>query len=283
MRVLTFDIEEWFHILDNTSTRTETEWARYEARIQKNCERILGILSDTGVRATFFCLGWIAERYPVVVRAIAERGYELASHSYRHQLAYEQTRQEFSQDLERSKKAIEDATGVEVRAYRAPGFSVRPDNAWVFDCLVEQGITVDCSIFPADRAHGGFSEFGTARPAWIATRNGRLKEFPINTHTVFGKKFVFSGGGYFRLFPYSVLRAWTRRSPYFMGYFHPRDFDPEQPVIRELNTIRRFKSYYGLASAEEKLRRLIEDFEFTDLEGADASVDWGRAPVVSLY
>ena len=283
MRVLTFDIEEWFHILDNDSTRSEDEWTRYEIRIHENCERILRILADTNTKATFFCLGWIAEHHPEVVRLIADNGYELATHSHRHQLVYQQTPVDFRQDLERSKKVIEDITGREVRAYRAPGFSVRSDNAWIFNCLVEHGITIDCSVFPTHRAHGGFPNFGVTKPTWIETNSGHLKEFPINTHVVCGKNLIFSGGGYFRLLPYSILRAWTRQSSYLMSYFHPRDFDARQPMIKELSAVRRFKSYYGLGSSEKKLRQLIRDFEFTDLAGADSMVDWIEAPVVSPY
>ena len=282
MRVLTFDIEEWFHILDNDSTRSEVQWAKYETRIHENCERLLGMLSDKGTRATFFCLGWIVEKFPEVIRKIADKGYEIGTHSYRHQLAYQQSPEEFRQDLARSIKTIEDLLGKKVRAYRAPGFSVGSKNAWVFDCLLELGITIDCSVFPAERAHGGFPDFGTARPSWIETRSGRLKEFPINTRDLLGKQFVFSGGGYFRLFPYLLLRSWIAHAPYVMTYFHPRDFDPNQPIIKDLSAVRRFKANYGLVSAEGKLRRLLDDFSFTDLAGAEELVDWDSAPCLTL-
>ena len=282
VRILTFDIEEWFHILDNDSTRGETEWGRYESRIQGNCERVLELLEQTDTRATFFCLGWIAEKHPHVVRAIADRGYEIASHSYSHQLAYEMTPVSFKADLDRSVKTLADVGGKKIRAYRAPGFSVKAENTWVFDCLLESGILIDCSIFPAGRAHGGFASFGSAQPAWVRWRGGRLKEFPINTRSVLGNDVVFSGGGYFRLFPYTLIRAWTRDTPYLMTYFHPRDFDADQPLITELSAYRRFKAYYGLRQAEGKLRSLLQDFTFTDLSHAEDTVNWHEAPVIDL-
>ena len=282
MRILTFDIEEWFHILDNDSTRGEAQWSQYESRIQRNCDRIIEILEQTNTPATFFCLGWIAERHPQIIRTISDCGYEVASHSYAHQLAYEMTPDTFRADLDRSLKTLADITGKAVRAYRAPGFSFKQQNTWVFDCLLEAGVTVDCSIFPAERAHGGFASFGSARPAWIRWHGGQLKEFPINTRSVLGQDIVFSGGGYFRLFPYSLIRAWTRDATYMMTYFHPRDFDAGQPMIPELSAARRFKSYYGLEQAEGKLRSLLDDFEFTDLAGAEAAVDWDEAPVIAL-
>ncbi len=277
MNILTFDIEDWFHILDNASTRDVGDWANYSSRFEPVVDRLLAILEERKLKATFFCLGWMAERHPHVIRQIHGLGHEIGTHSYAHQLVYEQTHGQFTDDFKRSLAALEEATGEKVRAYRAPGFSLTRENRWVFDKLVEHGIEVDCSVFPAGRAHGGFADFGADGPALVETSNGQIKEFPINVWEAFGLKLVFSGGGYFRLLPYSTIRALTRRSPYLMTYFHPRDFDPGQPLIPGLNAIRRFKSYYGLGSAEGKLKRLLDDFEFIDLRTAVSQVDWSKA------
>ena len=282
MRVLTFDLEEWYHILEYPGARSEEQWTGFESRIAGNCDRILGILADLEVRATFFCLGWVAERHPGVLQRIAAEGYEIGSHSHHHQLAYELTPAEFARDLDRSVKCIEDIIQRKVRSFRAPGFSLKRQNTWVFDSLLAQGIDVDCSVFPAARAHGSFPDFGAAVPARVRCEGGEIKELPMSTRRVLGREIVFSGGGYFRLVPYSLLHKWTELSPYLMTYFHPRDFDPDQPVLRGLSPIRRFKSYYGLGTAESKLSRLLGEFEFTDLQGAVARIDWGAATVIDV-
>jgi len=282
MNILSFDIEEWYHILDNDITKTETEWLCYERRLDDNIERIFKLLDVGGQKATFFCLGWIVREYPNVIRRIQEYGHEIATHSDRHQLAYEQSRDDFSEDLKRSIGSIQDITGLKVRAYRSPGFSLKEENKWVFEILAENGIEIDCSIFPAKRAHGGFASFGHAQPAWVEMGGIRLKEFPINVYAIAGQSIIFSGGGYFRLFPYSVITHMMRRSDYVMTYFHPRDFDKDQPVIEELSMLRKFKSYYGLGTAFRKLERLIRDFQFIDLDSADKLVDWDNVHVIKL-
>jgi polysaccharide deacetylase family protein (PEP-CTERM system associated) len=282
MNILTIDIEDWFHILDNDSTRSIDSWSNYQERIHQNADRILGLLEAKKQRATFFCLGWIAEKYPGVIRRIHEAGHEIGSHSFAHQLAYEQTPQAYRSDFLRAIRILQDITGKPIRAYRAPGFSLKDQNKWVFDILLEEGIEIDCSIFPAPRAHGGFDDFGAAEPVWIDRNGASLKEFPINIVTVLGQSVVFSGGGYFRLLPYGMLKRLMDRSPYVMTYFHPRDFDPEQPLIPELTLYRKFKSYYGLRSAYRKLERLLEEYPFMDLATADSQTDWTQARHVRL-
>ncbi len=274
MNILTFDIEEWFHILDNASTKTEREWSNFEPRIHRNMETIYGILEETKVDATFFVVGWMAERFPEVIREIADRGYEIGSHTHLHQLVYEQDRPTFYKDVEKSIKTIEDCTGKKVTSFRAPGFSIMERNKWAFEVLYELGIRVDSSVFPASRAHGGLPAYETATPSLLEYNGAVLKEFPINTRSVLGKSVIFSGGGYFRLLPYTFIKNSTKKSDYVMTYFHPRDFDYEQPVIEGLSTSRRFKSYVGLKACESKLRKWINDFDFIDLNQAIAQVDW---------
>ena len=212
MKILTFDIEDWFHILDNRSTLNILDWERYEPRIDRNIGRILDILSKTQTKATFFCLGWMGEKHPHILKKIATSGHEIGSHGYSHQLVYNQTREEFSLDLHRSLQTIKNLTGKDLRYYRAPGFSIKRENKWAFEVLIEHGIEVDCSIFPTRRAHGGFASYSHPRPTIIETDAGTIKECPISVGRLFGHDFVFSGGGYFRLFPYSLLKRWIKNS-----------------------------------------------------------------------
>lgn len=277
MNILTFDIEEWFHILDEDSTKTEKEWSGYESRIHQNTDRIFELLERKKQKATFFFLGWIARKYPEIVKKANALGFELGSHSNMHQLVYEQSAAAFKDDVEVSVKTIEDLTGKKVRHYRAPGFSIREENKWAFEILLEHGIETDSSIFPAKRAHGGFENFGAAEPALLHIGGASLKEFPINFYRFAGMKIIFSGGGYFRAMPYSFIRKAMQKSAYVMTYFHPRDFDPHQPMLKNLPLTRKFKSYCGLKGALTKLEKLLDDFQFTDLQEAEKNVDWETA------
>ena len=282
MNILTFDVEDWFHVLDNPETKDEKQWIQLESRIHQNMDKILDLLEKHDQKATFFTIGWIARKYPEILKKIDSLGHEIASHSDMHQLAYEFNREEFRQDLERSVKSIEDVVGEKVRAYRAPGFSLMQENKWVFEELIKNGIEIDCSVFPARRAHGGFEEFGYAEPAYIDVDGSKIKEFPINLYPVLGKNIIFSGGGYFRLIPYPLMKHFMNKSNYVMTYLHPRDFDAEQPMIEGLSAFRKFKSYVGLKSSSSKLDRLIKDHSFVDLKKADESIDWSSVKVINL-
>jgi len=282
MNILTFDIEEWFHILDNDSTKTEKEWSNFEYRLEANMDKIFELLETRKQKATFFCLGWVAREFPQVLKKIEQQGFEIATHSDRHQLAYEQSRKEFRLDLERSIQSIEEVIGKKVKTYRAPGFSITIENKWVFEELAEQGIEIDCSVFPAKRAHGGLESYGHAQPSFINYKGVQLKEFPINLFKVANNNLIFSGGGYFRLYPYWVIKNMMKRSDYVMTYFHPRDFDPEQPIIKDLSFFRKFKSYVGLSSSIKKLERLITDFEFVDIAAADRATKWETVKQINL-
>lgn len=282
MNILTFDIEEWFHLLDNDSTKTENEWGKFEVRIHENMDRIFSILEDKNVSASFFVMGWMAEKFPEVIREIGDRGYEIGSHTHLHQLVFDQSPQEFKSDVERSIKTLEDVSGQKVKFFRAPGFSITENNLWAFEILHELGIEIDCSVFPAGRAHGGLKSYGTAEPSVLKYNGIQLKELPINTHSIFGKQVIYSGGGYFRLLPYSLIKRWSQNDPYIMSYIHPRDLDPGQPMIGELSFPRKFKSYVGLKKAENKLKNWITDFEFVDIKTADSMINWDNVKKINL-
>ena len=282
MNILSFDIEEWFHILDNLSTKFEDNWLKYDVRIHNNMSRIFSLLEKNNLNATFFVVGWIAEKYPEVIREIDRRGYQIGSHTHMHQLMYEQSKAEVNIDLYRSINTIQSITGKKVTCFRAPGFSLTQKNKWVFEILAENGITHDSSVFPAGRAHGGFPEFKSDLPSLVNIDGYFLKELPINTTKIFNKPIIFSGGGYFRIMPYFLIKNWTKKSEYVMTYFHPRDFDIDQPMINELSALRKFKSYVGINGCLNKLDQWLNDFEFIDLKTANNLIDWSKAAVIKI-
>lgn len=282
MNILTFDVEEWFHLLDCDDTRNEAQWNTYEVRIYQNVERILQLLQDTDTKATFFIIGWIAKTYPDLVKRIAQ-DYEIGCHTMNHQLVWQQSPAEFRDDVESGVKLLEDITGKPVRMFRAPGFSIRKSEAWAIEVLYEMGITHDSSVFPAHHVHGGMPEYGSHFPSIIEHGGVQIKEFPIRPKTILGKPFVFSGGGYFRLFPYFLIKKWSQEmSDYVLSYIHPRDLDGEQPMIESLPLKRKFKSYVGLKHAEQKLYKWLTEFQFIDISTADKKIEWDRVPIVHI-
>ena len=282
MNILSFDIEEWFHILDHDGTEKPKDWENFPRRLDHNVKTILDILDSKDLKASFFVLGWVGKEFPNIVKEIHKRGHEIGTHSNTHQLVYRQTPEEFNQDLKESINILTNITGEKVIYYRAPGFSIKKEQIWAFEILKENGIEIDCSIFPALRAHGGFNEFGYSEPVRIKLTSGELKAFPMNLHKILNSKFVFSGGGYFRVTPYWLLKYFSNQTDYLMTYFHPRDFDPDQPRLPGLGLIKEYKSYVGLKSSKIKLIKLLEDFKFTSLLEADKSIDWTRTNIVSL-
>jgi polysaccharide deacetylase family protein (PEP-CTERM system associated) len=281
MRILTFDIEDWFHVLDNPATDSPAVWPRLESRVADNTNRILDELAWRGVRATFFCVGWVAEHHPGIVRRIAAEGHEIGTHSYAHLPVRETQRRRFEADLTRSLRLLEDVTGHPVTCYRAPGFTLSLRDTWAFDVLVANGIAVDCSICPSRRAHGGV-DASLRGPATIVSPAGRLRELPVGGERALGMDFLCSSAGYFRLCPYGLVRQQLLQRPYVMSYFHPRDFDAGQPVVEDLSLLRRFKARVGLRWSFTKFRQLLDDFAFVSVGEALQRIDWTTAPLVTL-
>ena len=282
MKILSFDIEDWFHVLDNPETSSPADWEKMPSRLVAGVDRILCLLSDTKQPATFFCLGWVAEKYPRVIKKIVESGHHLATHSHTHQLAYSQSKSQFEEDLWRSIDTLQQVSGKKIDTYRAPGFSITSNNLWAFEILHKLGIENDCSVFPASRAHGGIPEYSLACPSLIEYENATLKSLPINTSKILGKNIVYSGGGYFRLLPLWYLKRRFTNDNYIMTYFHPRDFDPHQPMVPGLGVIRKFKSYVGLSRAYSKLEFLLKDHQFVNVDMAVRAVNWDSVDKVVL-
>ena len=272
MRFITFDIEDWFHILDHPETANPSSWDKFESRIDHGVGLILDLMDKHDLKGTFFCLGWIAEKHPHIIKRIDDAGHHIGTHSYHHQLAYQQTENEYREDLSDSIKILSDLTGKTVDAYRAPGFSIKESNLWAFDVMAEEGIKYDSSVFPANRAHGGLPQFTTDQPCMVITKKGyEIIELPMNTASLLGQKFVFSGGGYFRLLPEWYLKKLCKSQEYVMTYFHPRDFDADQPMIPGLSNLRKFKSYTGIKNTSNKLSSIIEKNTFNGLKTTDLS------------
>ena len=282
MRILTFDLEEWFHILAHNATAFPHQWDNFESRIQRNTDILLEVLNSHNQHTTFFCLGWIAKKYPEIIRQIKSRGHEIACHGMNHQLVYQQTPKEFKQDLQDSLKLLEDVSGNKIETYRAAGFSITSQTKWAFEVLAECGIKIDCSIFPEARNHGGYKDFPVSKPCIIQTNGVAIKEFPLNPFRFGAMKIVFSGGGYFRMLPYSLVKTMMNKSDYVMTYFHLRDFDSEQPMIASLPAHRKFMSYIGLKNALSKFERLLDGFSFNTVAEAQEKVDWNSVSKVQL-
>jgi len=278
MNILTFDIEDWYCHDDYSR---DFNWDKHEVRIYEGVDKILIELERHNRKATFFCLGWIAEKHPAVIRKISEAKHHIGCHSYQHDLATRFAKKEFKDDTEKAKKLIEDVIGKEVNAYRVPSFSVTKSNLFVFEVIKELGFKYDCSVFPAHHEFGGMPEF-PAVPFRIEICGEYIKEFPINLANVLGRNIVFAGGGYFRVIPYFLIKRLTRKSPYMMSYFHPSDFDPKQPHMYQLPLMRQFKNRIGLKGAFVKFQHLLNDFEFVNLEEADKMINWNESIVVPL-
>ena len=263
VNVLTVDVEDYFQVHAFESVVRRSDWPRFESRVSGNTERVLGLLRDLSVKATFFILGWVAERYPGVVRAIDSDGHELATHGYGHELVYRQSPQDFVVDLRRSMELIESATGKLITGYRAPSFSITRDSLWALDLLREMGMRYDSSIFPLCY-HDRYGIPDAERHAHRLP-NGLL-ELPIATVAWMGRNWPVGGGGYLRLLPYEVTRWALGRinaeGHPFVVYFHPWELDTQQPRIAAAPPLSRFRHYVNQGTLENKLRRLCEDFAF---------------------
>ncbi|MBF0217289.1 MAG: DUF3473 domain-containing protein [Candidatus Omnitrophica bacterium] len=262
--VLSVDVEDYFQVENFKKVVGFSDWPKYEARVVNNTGKILGILANAGVRATFFVLGWTAERFPALVKLIRSSGHEVASHGYAHDPIFNQTRRSFRSDLVRSKKILEDIIGEPVLGYRAPTFSLTERSRWALEILKEEGFKYDSSVLPVShktRGIPGAQRFPYAVPGGSAP----LWEFPVSTFRMFNRNLSFAGGGYFRLYPYRFVKhligEMNRENHPAVVYVHPWELDPSQPRIKA-DRMSSFKHYVNLSRTEDKLTRLLEDFDF---------------------
>jgi polysaccharide deacetylase family protein (PEP-CTERM system associated) len=266
---MTIDVEDYFQVSAFAPVIDRASWPTRECRVERNVDLILGILAAGNVKATFFTLGWIAERYPDMVRRIVAGGHELASHGYGHLRASDQSRAEFSDDIVRSKALLEDIGGAAVLGYRAPSFSIGRDNLWALETLREAGYRYSSSIYPIAHDHYGMPE--APRFAFYPNGPDGLLEVPITTVQMGSKKLPAGGGGYFRLLPYSVSKWMMRRVNEVDGqsaifYFHPWELDPGQPRPEGAGLKTRFRHYVNLARMEGRIAALTRDFAWDRMD-----------------
>lgn len=263
--VFTIDVEDWFHILEVNGSADAIAWDTLESRIERNLRTLLDLLGQFGIKATCFTLGWVADRFPELLREAADEGHEIASHGYGHQVLSALSPAEFRDDIGRAKKAIENATGRPVFGYRAPGFSITSRTPWAIEELAAAGYTFDSSVFPAIHGHGGIPD-APRYPYVQETPSGSLVEFPISVvDTPFGAQ-CFFGGGYLRLAPLWIIEAMANRVRAgrrgVIWYIHPREIDPGHPRL-SMPLKRRFKSYFNLHSTTYKLKAILAGGSFT--------------------
>ena len=266
LHVLTIDLEDWFHVSNFEHYIRRDQWPSCPTRLQETVPRLLDLLARHQARATFFALGWVARRFPEMIRRISEAGHELATHGDEHRLITNQSPEEFRAQLEQSRDVIEQATGRRVCGHRAPTYSLRKRTDWAIQIMLEAGFQFDSSVFP----------FGPRQdPALCDSRvpcllydhgAGALVEYPLSTFRFAGLNIPIAGGGYFRLLPYPFLR-WTMRQlaahgHRLMTYFHPWELDPDQPRVSQASWLAKFRHYHQVDHAEAKLTRLLSDFRF---------------------
>jgi len=270
INALSFDLEEWFQSTHLEKYVKRSEWQNYESRIEKNIEPVLSLLKQKGVFATFFALGWVAEKHPDLIKRISDEGHEIAAHGWSHVRIYQQSQEEFEAELKRSKDLLEKITGKPVLGHRAACFSIVKSNSeWVIDALIKNGIMYDSSIYPIE--HDRYGIPGSPRfPYVLREENGRkLLEFPPSTWRFLGVNIPMGGGGYLKLYPYFLTRYFIAKLNQSgrpaMVYLHPAEFDADQPRIK-MDMINKQRQHLGVENNFKKFKQLLEDFRFAPVK-----------------
>ncbi len=260
---LTIDVEDYFQVSAFAPYIDRSHWDSRECRVERNVDQILKLLAEHNVQATFFTLGWIAERYPKLVRSIVDGGHELASHGYGHERVSDLSEAQFFEDIHSAKSLLEDIGGTKVQGYRAPSFSIGSQNLWALDTLQRAGYRYSSSIYPIRHDHYGMPD----APRFAYEARDGLMEVPPTTMRMFNRNLPSSGGGYFRLLPYSLSRWMLRQvnskdaSP-AVFYFHPWEIDKNQPRVQGVGLKTRFRHYVNIGRMEQRLGRLLQDFRW---------------------
>lgn len=269
LNALSVDVEDWFHVGAFERTISRSSWDGLTHRVERNTDAVLALFADAGVSATFFTLGWVAERYPALMRRIAEAGHEVASHGYDHARVFTLSPEVFRADLRRSRALLEDASGQRVIGYRAPSFSIDHRTPWAHAILAEEGYRYSSSVAPIRHDHYGWPE--SPRFAWRPVTGSDLLELPVTTAEFGGRRLAAGGGGFFRLLPYGFSR-WAirqvngREKQPAIIYFHPWEIDPDQPRVAGAPLRSRLRHYSNLSVMADKLRRLTQDFSWTRVD-----------------
>jgi polysaccharide deacetylase family protein (PEP-CTERM system associated) len=266
---LSVDIEDWFQVGAFENVISRGDWDTLECRVERNSDAVLALFDQAGVKGTFFCLGWVAERYPALMRRIVDAGHEIASHGYAHERVFNFTPQQFAADIDRARKIIEDASGTGVTGYRAPSFSIDQRTPWAHEILAENGYHYSSSVAPIKHDHYGWAD--APRFAFRPVAGSDFLEIPVTTATIGSKRLAAGGGGFFRLLPYQFSR-WairqvnTRDNRPAIIYFHPWEIDPGQPRVENAPMKSKFRHYTKLDAMAGKLARLAREFEWERLD-----------------
>lgn len=266
LNALTIDVEDYYHVSAFEETVRFADWDLHESRVEYNTHQLLNLLDEHGTRATFFILGWVAERQPKLIHSIHDRGHEVASHGYSHQIVYTQTPAQFREETKRSKQILEDITGQPVLGYRAASYSITKESLWALNILGEEGFVYDSSIFPIHHDRYGIPRHQRFCHALDGQGRNRLVEFPISTIRAVGTNFPIGGGGYLRIFPYrftqwGIRQLNEREQQPAVVYLHPWEIDPNQPRIRT-GALSQFRHYFNLTKMKGRLISLLRDFRF---------------------
>ena len=283
VNAMTVDVEDYFQVQALAEQFPRSIWDKQSARVERNTDRVLSLFADHGVKATFFVLGWVAERHKSLIHRIVESGHELASHGYEHIRADQQDRNTFRADVRRTKQILEDLSGRDVRGYRAATFSIGKGNLWAFEVLAEEGYAYSSSIYPIRHDYYGMPD--APRFPFRPLTNADFLEVPISTIKVAGRNLPCGGGGYFRLLPYagskwSINRINRREGQASVFYFHPWEIDPYQPRPERLNLKTRVRHYTNLDRMEARLSRVLRDFRWDRMDRVFIP-DSGTSPVRS--
>ncbi len=281
MHILTFDIEDWFHTFNKAHYGKVKEWETSTTHLLENTKRICDFLSEQHLKATFFWLGWEAERYPVLVKELATMGHEIAVHSFYHKKIDDLGRKAFKKDTERSIKTLEDMTGKKVKSYRAPGMSINNSTLWALDILYELGIENDSSVVTLNKQTKKAPFF--PQEPFIFEHNGvEIKEFPVLTVSFLSFNFNYSGSGYFRVSPYWWLQKKILDTDYMLFYFHPRDFDVGIHNYIERNLYLKLRYRFGAKNALIKLEKILQNFEIINIDTANKQISWDRVQRIKI-
>lgn len=266
---LSVDVEDWFQVGAFETVIDRKDWDSLECRVERNTDNVMGLFDEAGIKATFFILGWVAERYPALMQRIANAGHEIASHGYGHDRVFTFTPAQFAADIERTRKLLEDASGQLVSGYRAPSFSIDQRTPWAHEILAEQGYTYSSSVAPVKHDHYGWAD--APRFAFRPVAGSEFLEIPVTTAELGSKRLAAGGGGFFRLLPYAFSR-WAirqvndRDARPAVIYFHPWEIDPDQPRVPNAPIKSKLRHYTKLDVMADKLRRLPKDFRWERLD-----------------
>ena len=265
LNAMSVDIEDWFQVGAFETVIDRSDWDQLEQRVERNSDAVLALFDEAGIKATFFVLGWVAERYPALMQRIAAAGHEIASHGYDHARVFMLSPDQFRDDLERSRKLLEDSSGQKVIGYRAPSFSIDQRTPWAHEILAEQGYAYSSSVAPINHDHYGWA--GSPRFAWKPVEGSDLIELPVTTVKLGSRTFAAGGGGFFRLLPYGLYK-WSIRKMHredgrgAIFYFHPWEIDPDQPRVTNAPVRSKLRHYTNLGHMRTKLLRAGQEFNW---------------------